>query len=217
MFTQKTNYNQLKKFKGNIIIIEGLIGSGKSTFGKKLCNYLNKNEIKALYYPEYVNYNLLKLYLEDREKYAVMFQYLVLMRRQDIYKQAYQKARNENYVCIIDRSIYGDYAFAKLNGKFFNEKEWQTYQSLLDGETEEGCEKLVEPDHILFLDVNIDECIKRIKIRDRINENEYYDCSYLYELKEQYDNIFKNINVKYVDNNKQLTENFIESVLLSID
>lgn len=209
MFKKKTDYSKLKELKGSIIIVEGIIGAGKSTFCKRLATYLEQNELKVKYFPEYVNHKLLSLYLKDRKKYAVMFQYLVLMRRQDIYRQAYELSRNQNYVCIVDRSIYGDLAFAKLNLNFFSKEEWDVYESIRHGETETGTEVYIEPDHKIYLDVTIDTAIKRITMRDRISEKDSYDFSYLHDLLREYKNVFKDVDITVIDNNSHLTDDAI--------
>lgn len=89
--------------------------------------------------------------------------------------------------CIMDRSIYGDYLFAKMHFKngFMTEDEFSLYQSFW--------EKLISartnPLLIIYLETSVDNAIRKIKERGRDFElgveKEYWN-----SLNEEYSNFF---------------------------
>jgi len=208
---------ELRKYgpctRGRVIIIEGLISAGKSTAGVEMCKYLNELGIKARFFPEPLIPSLLHLFLSNQEKYAFAFQLAMLIKRQTIYREAYQLAQ-QGYCCIIDRSLYGDYCFAlmhKNRGNItdvttLNDKaptEWKSYLDALHSEHFE------HPDYVIYLKVTPDVAIERCKKRDRDGEKAY-DIEYFKELCDTYDKIIPSTpanNMMVLDWNKDRSDN----------
>lgn len=98
-------YERLRHLRGAIILVEGIIGAGKSTLSHKLYNLLKHAGIPVLFLEEEVDPVMLDLFLSDMKKYAFAFQMLMLVQRQKIYMQGLDFARKENGVVIIDVSV----------------------------------------------------------------------------------------------------------------
>ena len=95
----------------NMIIIEGNIGAGKSTLTKKLSQAMNA---RAFYEPVEANPYLEKFY-KDPEQYALSMQFYLMSVRYEMHLEGIQYIWRTGQPVIYDRSIYGDYVFAKKN------------------------------------------------------------------------------------------------------
>jgi deoxyadenosine/deoxycytidine kinase len=97
-----------------IIAIEGNIGSGKTTLINILKNKLISEGKKVKVLDEPINEHLLNLYLSDRKRYGLMFQFVMLGLRLDCHKRSL-KYSDKGYIVLLDRSLYGDKVFCKLH------------------------------------------------------------------------------------------------------
>ena len=94
-----------------MIIIEGNVGAGKSTLTKQLSEYLGA---KPFYEPVESNPYLDKFY-KDPKKYALAMQFYLMSNRYNMHLEGIQHIWKNKQTCIYDRSIYGDFVFAKKN------------------------------------------------------------------------------------------------------
>ncbi len=159
--------NQKKGDYGDMIVIDGVVGVGKST----LMEILEKNGYIAFKEPVTNNPILDKFYY-DRERYSFPLQIYFLNER---FKQIKKASQYPNSV--LDRSIYGDVIFAKMlrdNGEM-SEVEFQIYLDLFGN----MMEHLKAPKLLVYLEISTDEAIKRIKKRGReyeqVVEREYWE------------------------------------------
>ena len=156
-----------------IVTIEGNIGSGKSTIINYLKNLDNKN---IVFVDEPVNEwlniksngkNALELFYEDQDKNSFWFQILAYITRLRNLLETIKT--NPNKIIITERSIYTDkYVFAQMlfdSGKI-NDIEFKTYNYWFD--TFENDTKI---DVILYVNTQPEECMNRIKTRNRSEEN----------------------------------------------
>lgn len=175
-------YEKLRHLRGSIILIEGIIGAGKSTLGASLHKALIKAGIASEFFEENVDPKLLELFLADKQKYAFAMQTVLLVQRQKTYMKAIHFARHENGVSIVDRSLYGDIAFAKMHYRSgrIDDREWAVYESLITNSP------LSQPSYILYLDVTSDVALSRIRSRNRGSEASSYNIEYLDELSSAY-------------------------------
>ena len=118
---------------GGLIIVEGNIGAGKSTFAKMLAKRLkgeyyaepneNTNPYLADYYSEFAG----KI---PKQGYAFKMQMHLLSRRYRAQKHAQCKIRDmgRGFV-VMDRSYYGDVCFAnvQLQIGLFDTRDYETY------------------------------------------------------------------------------------------
>lgn len=164
----------------NIICIEGVVGAGKTTLGELLAK-----ELSIEFFQEpYINNPFLDKFYSNKERYSLLSQMYFLNKRIEIIEEA-----SKLNGCIMDRSIYGDYLFAKmhLKNKFMTEDEFSLYHSFW--------EKLISvrtnPILIIYLETSVENAMRKIKERGREFElgveKEYWS-----SLNEEYSSFFDN-------------------------
>ncbi|MGL4653907.1 MAG: deoxynucleoside kinase [Cetobacterium sp.] len=162
----------------NVICIEGVVGAGKTTLGELLAQ-----ELSIEFFQEpYINNPFLDKFYYNKERYSLLSQMYFLNKRIDIIEEA-----SKFNGCIMDRSIYGDFLFAKMHLKngFMSQDEFNLYESFW--------KKLIsareKPLLIVYLETTVDNAIKKIKERGRDFEmgveKEYWN-----SLNEEYSNFF---------------------------
>ncbi len=144
-----------------LICIEGNIGSGKSTLTKALSEMIGA---AAMFEPVEENPYLEKFY-RDPKRYALEMQFWLMSQRFRMHQTAIKHIWETGQSVIMDRSIYGDWVFAKRN--------W------LDGNIEEiGYDNYVKhrevmsqflliPHTVLWLNAHPTTCRDRIQTRGR--------------------------------------------------
>lgn len=192
-----------------MITLSGVIGAGKSTLTKILSEKLSK---PALFEPVDDN-PVLPLFYEGNKKveegewetnpYAFLLQIFFLNRRFKSIKEALCTKNS-----VMDRSIYEDSLFAKMNYDkgSMTKTEWDMYSELLDNMMEEvhGLPKK-SPDLMILIKVSYPTMIKRIKKRGREFEQLTYDAS----LEEYYKDL--------INRYEQWEKEYNKSPLLVID
>lgn len=170
-----------------MIVISGMIGLGKSTICKVLSDELN---IPA-YYENVENNKILPLFYTSSEekikknRYPFLSQLTFLYNKHHLLKEALE---NDN--CILDRSIYEDYYFAKRNFDLnkINNLEFDIYKSLLNEFLDDLSRlKKNKKEIMIYLKGSFDTVIKRIKERGRSFEVDDSLISYYKFLHSQYD------------------------------
>ncbi|MGL5054052.1 MAG: deoxynucleoside kinase [Cetobacterium sp.] len=162
----------------NVICIEGVVGAGKTTLGEILAK-----ELSIQFFEEpYVDNPFLDKFYSNKERYSLLSQMYFLNKRMDIIEEA--SKLND---CVMDRSIFGDLLFAKMHLKngFMTQDEFSLYESFW--------RKLIstreKPLLIIYLEINVDNAIKKIEERGRDFEigveREYWN-----SLNDEYSNFF---------------------------
>ncbi|UER68010.1 deoxynucleoside kinase [Borrelia sp. BU AG58] len=153
-----------------MIIIEGLIGAGKTTLGSILSRELN-----VPFYSELNNeftLSILDKFYRDKSRWAFPVQINFLNERFKLIKAIFRTKGG-----ILDRSIYGDRVFASLlnEGGYISDDEYRIYLDLLDNMLEHIQAAVL----MIYLDCSVDEAERRIKNRNRSFETgisrEYLD------------------------------------------
>lgn len=150
-----------------ILVIAGMIGIGKSSVAKALGEHLQSD----VYYESVEDNKVLPLFYTatDEEiatkRYPFLLQLWFLNTR---FKSIKEALVNDNNV--LDRSIYEDWFFAKVNKELgrINDLEFEIYESLLNNMMEE-LEELPKksPDVLVYLKGSFDTVLARINKRGR--------------------------------------------------
>ena len=112
---------------GKVFIIEGIIGAGKTTFAKLLSEHLNCEWLQE---PDEKKGNpYLSLFYADQKRWALTMQMHLLNTRFRMHKHAQWKTMQTQENVVIDRSYFGDTAFARLQLKngTLTQDEYNTY------------------------------------------------------------------------------------------
>lgn len=146
-----------------IIAVDGITGSGKTTFIKHLAKILNA---KYMLEPvdKWQKNNLLGDYYEDASRWAFTFQLNVIIDKMNSIS-----SDKDDKIVITERSVYSDRCFMEM---FFNQKkityvEYELYTKIWDS-LEKNMADI--PDIIIYLNPSVDESMDRIKKRGRIEE-----------------------------------------------
>ena len=204
------------------IIIEGNIGSGKTTF----VNYISKNFNDATVnyepvekwqsYKDEQDINLLNNFYNDQQRWGYTFQNMAFMTRvKDLIKPCDTKYK------FIERSIYTDRNCFALNcyetGKI-NKMEWEIYIDWFNWLSNSFD---VKPDGYIYLRVKPDICLERINKRNR-QEESGIPIEYLENIHIKHDNWLLNEkkipvlvldwNCSFDNNIKDVIESFIKKL-----
>lgn len=167
----------------NTIIVDGVVGVGKSTLSEILAE-----ELKIPFFEETVVDNpLLDKFYYNKERYAFPLQVFFLNKRFEQLKEA-EKLNS----CVMDRSIYGDSIFARLlmeEGSMTKE-EFDIYEELLKN----MLQHIHPPKLMIYLETTTDNALKKIKKRGREYEQDV-NIQYWKDLNRHYREYFKDYNL----------------------
>ena len=143
-----------------IIAIEGPIGAGKST----LCRWLRRYQGASV--ADEAQSSLLPAYFRDPARYAFAVQVDSLTQRYQLLKAS--QSLRELLPIWLDRSIFGDLAFARANHAVghLDAQEFQLYKTLYDT----LLDSVEPPSAVLWLDVPVEVCAERIEKRGTVGE-----------------------------------------------
>lgn len=168
-----------------IIWVEGIIGSGKSTFSSMIADTLKLRLIK-----EPVDNDYLTIFYENPKRWAFPMQIDLLHKRYSLQQLAAYEAslaavgESEYQGVVLDRGLPGDRVFARLHMLEGNisKVEWRTYTRAYETMT---C-SLIPPSLLLYLDVEPEVAMKRVQNRDRTFERAGVPVEYLEKLHRGY-------------------------------
>ena len=163
------------------IVIEGIIGSGKTSLAQKLAQKLNSKFIEE----EFENNPFLGKFYEDRRRFAFQTQMFFLVNRYKQQQQLNQEDLFANYI-VSDYMFNKDQIFAYLNLEGEELKLYENIFPLLERE-------LRKPDLVVYLQSTVDRVMSNIKRRGRKIER-WITRNYLNELNEAYNDYFFKYN-----------------------
>lgn len=179
--------------RGKVIVVEGLIGAGKTTFSKELGQALGGDTQVFTEPDEKDEANpYLADYYEDPGRWAFVMQVHLLQARFRIHKTAQWHAMNGG-TAIIDRPYFGDTSFARLQLKLGHmpQREYDTYCSIYHAMTS----SVMLPTFAVHLDVDPHVSAKRIQNRMEMETGrkceDAIDIGYLVDLKDEIGHMFK--------------------------
>lgn len=184
--------NYIDKGEKNMaIIVDGIIGAGKSTVASFLSETLDIKLYQEILekHNESLTQRMLDRFYENQSRWSAITQVMFLNHRFKDLKTIEKESENG----ILDRSIYGDEIFAKTifeRGKMHKD-ELIIYQELLSN----MLEHIKTPELLIYLDVTVDTALSRIKKRDRSTEGDLIPRDYLVDLKRNYEKWFDEFNL----------------------
>lgn len=163
----------------SVIVIGGMIGAGKTS----VANLLGDNLGSKVFYEDVDDNPLLELFYtaneeeEQEKRYPFLLQLTFLSSRFRSIKEALTNRNN-----VLDRSIYEDWYFCKVNNDLgrISDLEFKIYEELLNNMMQELDELPKKaPDLMVYLHGSFEEIIRRIGTRGRDFEQdkslmEYY-------------------------------------------
>lgn len=174
-----------------LITIGAMIGAGKTSLAELVANHFNSE----VFYESVDDNPILPVFYTASEeeiqtkRYPFLLQLWFLNTRFKSIKEALVKDNN-----VLDRSIYEDWYFAKVNKDLgrISDLEFSLYEDLLNNMLEEleGLPKK-SPDLMIYLSGSFETILERIKKRGREYELDEALVSYYYTLWEGYDNWVK--------------------------
>ncbi len=168
-----------------VIIIDGVVGAGKSTLAEKVSNKLN---IPVFYELQNEETNtLLEEFYKDKKRWAFTLQIHFLNERFRMIKEIHKNGGG-----ILDRSIFGDRIFASMlhEDGYMTSEEFNTYSSLLNNMLEHS----KDPTLLVYIDCDLETAVERIGVRGRQMEQSV-DEVYWKRLNEKYTNWYNEYNV----------------------
>ena len=161
------------------IVVEGVIGVGKSSLTRLLAEKLGGNSVHE---PVFEN-PFLSMFYKDRQRYAFQTQLYFLLTR---YRQQVDLKQPGLFAptTVCDYLFAKDRMFATLN---LDRDELVLYNQIY--ETLDA--RLPKPDLVIYLQADVDVLMERIKIRGRDFEEDM-DEQYLRDLSELYNDFFFN-------------------------
>lgn len=171
-----------------LITIGAMIGAGKTSLATLVAEHFNSD----VFFESVDDNPILPLFYTASEeeiqakRYPFLLQLWFLNTRFKSIKEALVQDNN-----VLDRSIYEDWYFAKVNKELgrISDLEFSLYESLLNNMMEElnGLPKKA-PDLMIYLSGSFETILERIKKRGREYELDEGLVSYYYELWKGYDN-----------------------------
>ena len=164
------------------VVLEGLIGAGKSRLAEALADALG-----VPYHPEPVEENpVLEDFYRDMKAFSFEMEVWLLNARLRQHREIVACRRGG----VQDRSIYADDVFARMlaaNG-LMTDRQLRTYRDTFETATE----GLRYPDVMVYLDASPETCLQRIRDRSRSAEAGI-TVEYLASLKANYESLLRDL------------------------
>lgn len=154
---------------GLVVIVEGLIGAGKSTLTQELGNALGPDTLIQMEPDEQGNANpYLADFYADKKRWAFPMQVELLSLRYRMQLLAQWHVMNGQGYAVTDRSYFGDTCFARLMNKTgdISDREFDTYKNIYQIMTA----SILLPSVCVRLCLNPETAAERIRSRASIRE-----------------------------------------------
>lgn len=172
-----------ESFENLFIGVAGIIGAGKSTLARTLGEHLGMD----VYYEPVEDNEYLADFYRDTPRYSFAMQVYLLNRRFRQHQEIIWRGRP----AIQDRTIYEDSVFAKMlrDTGLMEPRDYETYVELFQNMSNFMC----KPNVIIYLDVDPETSLARIKKRERDVESGI-TLDYLRALYKEYENFVRDIS-----------------------
>lgn len=189
-----------------IVVVEGLIGAGKSSLIEIVRATLQETPgeyAQVIVYKEPIAPKMLSAYLADQKKYALVFQHNILFKQLNIYWAAKAIATaHPGTLILIDRGIDGNRAFAKMQyeSNLFTETDYQLYLEET-GATDGSVDELTSNElfKTIYLRCEPQTAFERMKKRGVEGEVKCYTLEYFESLHRMHEEFMKRPGVHTID------------------
>jgi deoxyguanosine kinase len=163
------------------IVIEGNIGSGKTTLTQKMCDYFNAKGI----FEQFIDNPFLPRFYENPERYALQLELSFLVER-------FRQLKDELESSLFHQSIIADY-YLKKSLVFAAETLEDDDYKLYSGIFHTMFSSLPKPDLYIYLHTKPEQLLKNIARRGRTYESNI-SAEYLSKIQQSYFRYFKQVN-----------------------
>jgi len=178
--------------RSKVVIVEGLIGGGKTSLSRELGHALGDSTL-VLYEPDEKEDGnpYLADYYEDPKRWAFVLQVHQLQARYRMHLCAQWHAMQGHGHAVLDRSYFGDTAFARLQLKLgtMTQREFDTYSSIYQAMTA----GVLLPTVCVRILVSPETCNRRIAKRMELETGrkceQAIDLDYLVQLEREIDHM----------------------------
>lgn len=187
-----------------VIVIDGIISAGKTTYIYMLTKNLTKRGWKVTIVKEPVEKwkesGLLQAFYGDLKRWGYHFQTMAFVDRINENIEMYEKYGKEDgrNIFILERSCFTDILFMEMlhESKFVTDMEMKNYRSWVS-----LWKKVMpyEPDMFIYLKPSVNVCMNRIKERNRSGE-ENISFEYQEALQKKHDKFFENDSIEIAPN-----------------
>ncbi|MBM7562665.1 deoxynucleoside kinase [Fusibacter tunisiensis] len=219
---QRNLFENKGRDKNMAIVIDGIIGAGKTTVGEFISRELGIPLFQELKDDgkESRAQRMLDLFYETPDRWSAIIQVMFL---NDRFKDLKRIERDGNSA-VLDRSIYGDEIFARTiheRGEMTHD-EFEIYRDLLHN----MLAHIKVPEILIYIDVSVDVAMNRIRKRARSTEGDTIPRDYMEDLKRNYEswynayNISPKVRINFdkdaVDSNGNLSSEVAHEILQAI-
>lgn len=184
-----------------VIIIDGLVGVGKSTLFDHLQENLPatwnwKYVSEPINFFTYEHYNLLKLLKEDPKHNAALVQLQLIEIVAKYYTEQIQSSE-EDQVILCDRYIYSCFAFidALYAKRYINIYAWHVLTSKVNTAIKDLEERVSFKKLEILLEGDVKTCLTNIQKRNREAERGFIDEDYLICLKRSFRGLYNGAKI----------------------
>jgi deoxyadenosine/deoxycytidine kinase len=167
----------MSRTKFKYITVEGVIGAGKTSLAKKLCEWYGAH----LVLEEFENNPFLADFYKDQRRYAFQTQIFFLLSR---FRQQQQLRQYD----LFHSKIVSDYMFQK-DRIFATTNLTEAEMKLYDGLARIMEQQIAIPDFVIYLKASTSRLMENIRIRSRDIEKEMSE-EYIGNLNNLYDSFF---------------------------